>query len=112
MSRGLGDVYKRQIFSYSELTRDTPPIKIAAFLNGGSRNDCQPVVRRLYPEVDKALKWLEKFGDARITGTGGCLFAAFDSESAAERARDQLPAPWRGFVARGVNRSPALDALS
>ncbi len=100
-----------EIFSHSELTRDTAPIKIAAFLEGGSRNDCQPIVRRLYPEIDKALNWLDNFGDARLTGTGGCLYAAFDSELAAQGVRKQLPAAWRGFVARGVNRSPVIDAL-
>ncbi len=100
-----------EIFSHSELTRDTAPIKIAAFLDGGARNDCQPIVQRLYPEIDKALNWLNKFGEARLTGTGGCLYAAFDSESLAQDVREQLPAPWRGFVARGVNRSPVIDAL-
>lgn len=100
-----------EIFSHSELTRDTAPIKIAAFLDRGARNDCQPIVRSLYPEIDKALNWLDNFGEARLTGTGGCLYAAFETESLAQEIREQLPAPWRGFVARGVNRSPTIDAL-
>jgi 4-diphosphocytidyl-2-C-methyl-D-erythritol kinase len=101
-----------EIFSHSELTRDTAPIKIAAFFKGDSRNDCQAVVRRLYPAVDNALKWLENFGDARLTGTGGCIFTDFDDKAAAERTCRQLPAPWQGFVARGLNTSPVITALN
>jgi len=51
-----------EIFSHQQLTRNSPPIKMASFFEGDSRNDCQRLVRRLYPEVDKVLKWLENFG--------------------------------------------------
>lgn len=105
-------VVTAEIFSHSELTRDTAPIKIAAVFEGPSRNDCEPVVRRLYPEIDKALIWLENFGEARVTGTGGCLFISFASEREARHVLEQLPAPWRGYVAQGVNSSPAIEALS
>ena len=100
-----------EIFSRPELTRNTPPITIAAFFTGDSRNDCQPVVRDLYPEVDNALIWLEKTGDARLTGTGACVFASFHSRAQAEAVQQQMPAGWGGFVARGVNRSPVLEQL-
>ena len=100
-----------EIFSRAELTRNSPPITIAAFFAGDSRNDCQPVVRSLYPEVDNALIWLEKVGDARLTGTGACVFASFHSRAEAEAVRQQMPAGWTAFVARGVNRSPVLEQL-
>jgi 4-diphosphocytidyl-2-C-methyl-D-erythritol kinase len=100
-----------EIFSRPELTRNTPPITIAAFFTGDSRNDCQPVVRDLYPEVDNALIWLEKTGDARLTGTGACVFASFHSRAQAEAVQQQMPAGWGAFVARGVNRSPVLEQL-
>ncbi len=83
-----------EIFSHRELTRDTAPIKIAAFFEGTSRNDCQTVARNLYPEVDKALKWLEKFSAARMTGTGASIFADFPSEAAARAVLKQLPNQW------------------
>ena len=100
-----------EIFSRPELTRNTPPITIAAFFTGDSRNDCQPLVRDLYPEVDNALIWLEKTGDARLTGTGACVFASFHSRAQAEAVQQQMPAGWGAFVARGVNRSPVLEQL-
>ncbi len=100
-----------EIFARPELTRNTPPITIAAFFAGGSRNDCQTVVRNLYPEVDNALIWLDKAGDARLTGTGACVFASFQSRAEADAVQQQVPAGWTAFVARGVNRSPVLEQL-
>ena len=95
-----------EVFSQRELTRNTSPITIAAFFEGGGRNYCEIVVRQLYQEVDKALNWLEKFGQAQLTGTGACVFAGFDERAEAEAVFRQMPAMWRGFVARGINRSP------
>ena len=100
------------IFSDVELTRDTPRKKIPDLLAGGGRNDCETVVRRRYPEVAAALDWLSAFSPARMTGTGGCVFAAFDSEAEARAVADQLPDHLSGFVARGVNRSPLLAAMA
>ncbi|MEJ2530923.1 MAG: 4-(cytidine 5'-diphospho)-2-C-methyl-D-erythritol kinase [Halioglobus sp.] len=100
-----------EIFSHRELTRNTSPIKIAAFFAGTSRNDCQDLVRRLYPEVDNALIWLANFGQARLTGTGASVFASFGSRAEAETALRQMPGTWKGTVARGLNESPVLTAL-
>jgi len=100
------------IFSDVELTRDTPRMKIADLLAGGGRNDCEAVVRQRYPEVAAALDWLGAFSPARMTGTGGCVFAAFESEAQAQAVADQLPDNLSGFVARGVNRSPLLAAMA
>ncbi len=98
-----------EIFSHRQLTRDSPAIKMAAFFEGHSRNDCQNLVRNLYPEVDKALNWLGKFGDARLTGTGACVFCAFPDESTARSVLQRAPEDLQGFVARGLNQSPALQ---
>ncbi|RLA59714.1 MAG: 4-(cytidine 5'-diphospho)-2-C-methyl-D-erythritol kinase [Gammaproteobacteria bacterium] len=100
-----------EIFSHQQLTRNSPPIKMASFFEGGSRNDCQQLVRHLYPEVDKALKWLANFGEARLTGTGACVFASFSTASEARAAQRQLPHNWAGIVTQGVNESPILKAL-
>ncbi len=99
------------VFSASELTRNTRPITISDFLAGRARNDCEPLVRRRYPAVDEALEWLSGYGHARMTGTGGCVFAAFDTAAEAQNARRALPAGCDAFVARGCNRSPLLDRL-
>lgn len=101
-----------EIFSHDQLTRNSAPIKMAAFFQGHSRNDCEALVRRLYPEVDNALKTLENFGEARLTGTGASVFVAFDSQDAAEAARDELPGTWQMTVARGINESPVLAQLA
>jgi 4-diphosphocytidyl-2-C-methyl-D-erythritol kinase len=100
-----------EIFSHLQLTRNTSPIKMAAFFEGDSRNDCQPLARSLFPEVDEALGWLEAFGEARLTGTGACVFASFASEAAAGTVFAQLPQHWTAFVARGLNVSPVIAAL-
>jgi 4-diphosphocytidyl-2-C-methyl-D-erythritol kinase len=67
------------------------------------------VVRRRYPPVDRALTWLGRFGEAQLTGTGSCVFAAFAREAEAEAVIAALPPDHEGFVARGLNRSPVLD---
>jgi len=96
-----------EIFSHRQLTRNSIPIKMATFFEGGSRNDCQQLVRGLYPEVDKALNVLDHFGEARLTGTGACAFISFDNAAAARKAQRQLPGEWTSILARGVNASPS-----
>lgn len=104
------------IFSHQELTRDTSPIKMHAFLTGQSRNDCEPLVRQLYPPVDAALRWLSEYAPARMTGTGASVFAAFDDQTAAREAlralhdsAEMTRTGVRGFVAKGINRSALYD---
>lgn len=99
------------VFSDPGLTRDTPRTKIPDLLSGEFRNDCEAVVRRSYPEVGAALDWLNSFSPARLTGTGACVFAAFDTEADAQRVAALRPANLGGFVSRGSNRSPLLSAL-
>ncbi len=100
-----------EIFADPDLTRDSPRITIADFLAGSAQNDCLAVVCRRHPEVAEALDWLGRFAQPRLTGTGGCVFAAFDEPEAARRVLQQLPRQFRGLVARGLNRSPLLEAL-
>ena len=92
-----------EIFNHENLTRNSPAIKMADFLAGAARNDCEPVTCELYPEVAQALTWLTQFGQARMTGTGASVFADFTAETKANAALSQLPARWQGFVARGLN---------
>lgn len=100
-----------EIFNAEQLTRNTAPITIAAFLQGGSqiavRNDCQPVVLERYPAVKIALDWLSGYSKASMTGTGASVFAAFQTREEAEAVLAQKPDNISGFVAQGVNRSPA-----
>lgn len=94
------------VFSAPELTRNTPPIKIADFLSGVGRNDLQPVVVKEYPEVARYLGWLGRFGEARMTGSGACVFLAVEDEADARAVLKELPRDMQGFVARGLDRHP------
>ncbi|WP_321350624.1 4-(cytidine 5'-diphospho)-2-C-methyl-D-erythritol kinase [Halopseudomonas oceani] len=95
-----------EIFSDERLTRNTSPITLAAFVAGGGRNDCLPVVTTRYPEIRNTLILLNKYCEAKMTGTGSCLFGAFPNEREADKVRARLPATLRSFVARGCNVSP------
>ncbi len=100
-----------EIFSHKDLTRNSKSIKIADFLEGQHQNDCMDVVRKLYQPVDKALSDLSKYAEARLTGTGACVFAEFDQRQDAMLACNDLSAQWQVFVAKGMNRSLLLDLL-
>tara|TARA_R110000824_G_scaffold158473_9_gene332392 strand:- start:5738 stop:6601 length:864 start_codon:yes stop_codon:yes gene_type:complete len=104
-----------KIFSEQGLTRDTPRIRIAPAFEGDAsrcRNDCEDVVRRLYPEVNESMEWLAEFGPARLTGTGACIFGRFPTESAARIIWESKPSGITGFVAKGVNVSPLHQKLT
>ena len=94
-----------EIFTDPLLTRDSAPIKVRPVLEGNSRNDCQPVVERRYIEVRNALNLLGKFTEARLTGTGSCVFGAFPSKAEADRVSHLLTETLTGFVAKGSNVS-------
>jgi len=106
------EVSTASVFQAPELTRNTPRMTIHGFLQAGGRNDCEPVVAGRYPEVRRALDWLSaRAGDARLTGTGSCVFAAFEARAEAEASLAGLPEGWLGLVAEGVDRSPLLDRV-
>jgi 4-diphosphocytidyl-2-C-methyl-D-erythritol kinase len=109
------------IFRNQQLTRNTSPIKIARFLEQRDpymalnsdlklRNDCEPVVRELYPEIDSALNWLSQWGPVRMTGTGASIFSAYDNEADAKQVLAQLPGNMIGIVTKGVDISPLHKA--
>ncbi len=103
------EVATAAVFTHEQLTRNSSAIKMADFLAGRSRNDCEPVSRGLYAEVDTALNWLEKFAPARMTGTGAAVFASFDTEAEARAIFEQRPAELDGFIAQGLN---SLESIS
>jgi 4-diphosphocytidyl-2-C-methyl-D-erythritol kinase len=69
-------------------------------------NDLEAVVLPRYPQVRSHLEWLGRFGPARMTGSGGCVFAGFESREAAQRVMDALPATMHGFIAQGLVHHP------
>jgi 4-diphosphocytidyl-2-C-methyl-D-erythritol kinase len=100
------EVSTAQIFAAQELTRNCDPITIRAFLRGVGTNVCEPVVRKHHPQVADALDWLNQFGPAHMSGTGGCVFVEIDSLAQAEIVKSQVPEPWVGYVATAMNNSP------
>jgi 4-diphosphocytidyl-2-C-methyl-D-erythritol kinase len=101
-----------EVFQAPELTRNSPVTTIRGFLAAGGRNDCTSCVRGRYPEIAEALDWLQEFGEARLTGTGACVFVALPDEHAAQAVRARLPARWSGYVVRGLNRSPLVSRVT
>jgi len=100
-----------ELFQATELTRDSPVITMTGFLTTGGRNDFEPVVRRRYPAVAEALDWLGRVAPARLTGTGSCVYAAMPDERTARETLARLPVRWRGYLVRGLNRSPLLERV-
>ncbi len=105
-------VSTRDLFSATELTRNSPPSTISGFLHGTlTANAFAPVVRARYPAVAEAMDWLANYGQARLSGSGGCVFVALDSAEQAEMIVKACPETFRAFRATGVNRSGLLDAV-
>jgi 4-diphosphocytidyl-2-C-methyl-D-erythritol kinase len=99
------------VFTHPDLIRNSKPLTLADLMTSPWRNDCQPLVERLCPQVAITLQWLVEYAPSRMTGTGASVFAEFADELSARRALADLPANCRGFVARGLNQSPLLTAL-
>jgi len=99
------------VFAEPELTRNSDPIKIHGFSAGPGRNDLEAVVCRRHEEVARHLGWLAQFGPAAMTGSGACVFAAFDTELSAQQVFGRRPAGVQGFVARGLDRHPLWEWL-
>ena len=97
-------VSTQEIFTAPELTRNTPPITVTAFFDGAVRNDLQPVVEARYEPVKTALEWLSERGSAMMTGSGACVFAAYDEREIAEQVAGEAAGPFKAFVAEGINR--------
>lgn len=98
------------IFAAPELTRATPSAKMDVFSEGYGRNDLQAVAVARFPDIATALARLALWSPtARMTGSGGCVFAWFASEADAAAAlagaKDATPGA-RGFVARTLARHP------
>lgn len=103
------NVSTAKVFANSQLRRDCSTITIRDFLTGQTENVCEKPVREMYPEVDEALSDLAKYGESILTGTGACVFAAFDNEEQAKKALSELSEKWDGFVAKSMNQTPLRE---
>jgi 4-diphosphocytidyl-2-C-methyl-D-erythritol kinase len=105
-------VNTKEIFLTEELTRDSKSITIADFIAGSHQNDCLAVVSQRYPAVSEAIQRLSAFSEARLTGTGACVFALFDSENAAFEAYKILKTEYCAYLSKGINTSPLRLSLN
>ncbi|MBD2811841.1 4-(cytidine 5'-diphospho)-2-C-methyl-D-erythritol kinase [Xenorhabdus sp. Vera] len=94
------------IFTDPELKRNSPIRSLPALLQVPFENDCEPIARKRFREVEQLLLWLLQYSPSRLTGTGACVFGEFESEASARKVLNQAPEWMQGFVARGVNISP------
>ncbi|MBQ4834523.1 4-(cytidine 5'-diphospho)-2-C-methyl-D-erythritol kinase [Pseudoalteromonas sp. MMG010] len=100
-----------KIFTHPDLKRDTPKLS-KLWQHEVLSNDCEPLVKKLCPEVEKTLQWLLKYAPSKMTGTGSCCFVEFDTQVQAQDVLADLPPNWQGFVAANTNISPAHSRLS
>jgi 4-diphosphocytidyl-2-C-methyl-D-erythritol kinase len=98
-----------EIFASEQLTRNCDPITIRDFLTSGGRNVCEPVACQLYPDIQNAIDWLNQHSIAKMTGTGACIFASFDSLEQAESVISLAPKHWSTFVVKAMNTNPLLE---
>lgn len=107
------------IFSDPGLTRNTNPVKISDFSKASNcfgKNDLQVVATRLFPPIAEAVNWLRQFGDARMTGSGACVFCAFGQEHEADEvlkaAQKTGQAQWKVWKAKAIERHPLSHLLT
>ena len=105
-------VSTQSIFNHPDLPRHTAKINKTEYNFASTVNDCETLVCKLHPDVANLLQWLLQFAPSRMTGTGASVFAVFSDKHSAEHVLSQLPVNYRGFVARGVNRSGLHAALA
>ena len=99
----------QRIFSSTELTRDTKPVKISDFSGANEsfgKNDLQVVAANLFPPIADAIKWLQQYGDARMTGSGACVFCPFKDEQQAEAVLATVPPQWKAWKAKAIAHHP------
>ena len=100
------------IFSSPHLTRETKPVIITDFLAaavGFGKNDLQTVACELFPPVAEALKWLGQYGQARMTGSGACVFCDVGNETQADSVLSKVPPQWKAWKAKALARHPMAD---
>ncbi len=99
------------IFQHPDLCRNTAKLTNENYRFDNTRNDCEALVKKLYPEVANTIDRLLEYAPTRLTGTGACVFSVYCDKQSAEKAMTYLPKGVSGFVCQGVNVSPTKTAL-
>ena len=98
-----------EMFSAFELTQCRCTIKINDYRTELGDNVFEPLARRKYPEIDQAMKWLDQYATAKLSGTGAGIFADFPDQISAQTVFDKKPDDISGFVARSLREIPFID---
>ena len=101
----------KEIFTHKALTMSPVQRKIADFsMVSNPHNDCLDAAIHLEADIEEAIAHLDStdnhIGIARMTGSGCCVFVAFEKEKDALIANNKLPSQWFGFVAKAIDKSP------
>ena len=104
----------KEIFTHKALTMSPVQRKIADFsMVSNPHNDCLDAAIHLEGEIEEALTHLDStenhLGIARMTGSGCCVFVAFEKEKDASIAINKLPSKWTGFIAKAIDKSPLYN---
>lgn len=95
-----------QMFAYSQLTRNSPQLTICPPKPGEFGNVFEPVVRAQHPKIDLVFDWLGRYSHPFLTGTGGCVVAAFADKKSAVEIQSRCPDGMTAYVAKARNVSP------
>ncbi|MFK7794944.1 MAG: 4-(cytidine 5'-diphospho)-2-C-methyl-D-erythritol kinase, partial [Gammaproteobacteria bacterium] len=95
-----------QMFAYSQLTRNSPQLTICPPKPGEFGNVFEPVVRAQHPKIDSVFDWLGNYSRPFLTGTGGCVVAAFADKESAVKIQSHCPQGMTAYVTRAKNISP------
>ncbi|ENV36252.1 4-diphosphocytidyl-2-C-methyl-D-erythritol kinase [Acinetobacter venetianus RAG-1 = CIP 110063] len=96
----------QQLFSQKTLTRDSKITTFCAYQLQPSSfgNNFEPLARQLYSEVDEAMRYLDQFGLAKLTGTGACVFSEVTNEMNVEQILQN--APCKAYLVNSLAESP------
>ncbi|MHA3981284.1 4-(cytidine 5'-diphospho)-2-C-methyl-D-erythritol kinase [Acinetobacter venetianus] len=96
----------QQLFSQKTLTRDSKITTFCAYQLQPSSfgNNFEPLARQLYSEVDEAMRYLDQFGLAKLTGTGACVFTEVTNEMNVEQILQN--APCKAYLVNSLAESP------
>ena len=100
-----------EIFKNLRLAAKTETLSPDDWEKKSTRNELEDVVRGLYPEVNRLLKLMRKFGPARMTGSGGAIFLPIDSYNEGERIVCELPRSVRTRLCASIDTHPMQAAI-
>ena len=104
-------VSTREMFTHSQLTRNCPTLTICPPKPGEFGNVFEPIVRAQHQKIDRIFEWLKNHSSPFLTGTGGCVVAAFTDKQSALEVQSQSPDGVTVHIAQGRNQSPLMELL-